>query len=405
MVGREQVSAVGIGAAGFVAVDRATVVFAPHLSWRNEPLRDALAQRTPLPITVDNDANAAAWAEATFGAARGESHVVMITLGTGIGGGLIHRRPGPARPARDRRRVRPHAIVPNGARCECGNRGCWEQYASGNALVREARSMIAAGSPSSATCDPSRWRPLGAHGPFITEAARDGDLTAPRAARRHRRWLGIGMANVRRVRPRALRRRRRGQRGRRDAHGPAREAFRRQLTGRGYRPRRASCERSSAATRVSSAPRSSPASTDDRRGRARSGHVLRVMSYNLRDFLDDRHAAARVVRAVDPDVLCLQEVPRRLTTEVRLPPFARECGLLWSRRRRGSGGRRPRRPPGSVYAATTTRLPVRFPTGPGGMPLRPQPPGLAAAHRRERPPQPPGTNGNGIPTGCWPTSR
>ncbi|MEO7751961.1 MAG: endonuclease/exonuclease/phosphatase family protein [Terracoccus sp.] len=97
-------------------------------------------------------------------------------------------------------------------------------------------------------------------------------------------------------------------------------------------------------------------------GRARPGHVLRVMSYNLRDFLDDRHAAARVVRAVDPDVLCLQEVPRRLTTEVRLPPFARECGLLWSRRRRGSGGTAVLTAPRvRVHAATTTRLPVRFP--------------------------------------------
>ncbi len=95
---------------------------------------------------------------------------------------------------------------------------------------------------------------------------------------------------------------------------------------------------------------------------ARPDHVLRVMSYNLRDFLDDRHAAARVVRAVDPDALCLQEVPRRLTTELRLPPFARECGLSWSRRRRGSGGTAVLTGPRVlVHGATTARLPVRFP--------------------------------------------
>ncbi|WP_397333812.1 ROK family protein [Ornithinimicrobium sp. INDO-MA30-4] len=64
------VAAVGVGAAGFVAADRATVTFAPHLSWRGEPLRDRLEQRLSLPISVDNDANAAAWAEYRFGAGR-----------------------------------------------------------------------------------------------------------------------------------------------------------------------------------------------------------------------------------------------------------------------------------------------------------------------------------------------
>ncbi|MEO7751962.1 MAG: ROK family glucokinase [Terracoccus sp.] len=238
MVGREQVSAVGIGAAGFVAVDRATVVFAPHLSWRNEPLRDALAQRIALPITVDNDANAAAWAEATFGAARGESHVVMITLGTGIGGGLIID----GRVQRGRHGIAGEfghmQIVPNGARCECGNRGCWEQYASGNALVREARSMIEAGSPVVADLltrlggDPSALT-----GPFITEAARDGDLTARELLADIGRWLGIGMANLAAAFDPGLFVVGGGVSAADEMLiGPAREAFRRQLTGRGYRP-------------------------------------------------------------------------------------------------------------------------------------------------------------------------
>lgn len=89
---------------------------------------------------------------------------------------------------------------------------------------------------------------------------------------------------------------------------------------------------------------------------------LRVASYNVHDLLDDRSAAARVVRAIDPDVLCLQEVPRRLTTEVRLPAFARDCGLWWSGGRAGTGGTavltslRMR-----VHAHHRERLPVRFP--------------------------------------------
>lgn len=89
---------------------------------------------------------------------------------------------------------------------------------------------------------------------------------------------------------------------------------------------------------------------------------LRVTSYNVHDLLDDRAAAARVVRALDPDVLCLQEVPRRLTTEVRLPAFARDCGLWWSGGRAGTGGTavltslRVR-----VHDQHRGRLPVRFP--------------------------------------------
>src|SRR5450631_2664727 len=81
LAGAEAVAAVGIGASGFVAADRATVVFAPHLSWRHEPLREALQKRVDVPIFVDNDANAAAWAEWKFGAAQGETHTMMITLG------------------------------------------------------------------------------------------------------------------------------------------------------------------------------------------------------------------------------------------------------------------------------------------------------------------------------------
>lgn len=85
----QTLSAVGIGAAGFVSVDGGTVVFAPHLSWRNEPLRDSLSARLDLPVHLENDANAACWAEVRFGVTRGHPHVVMITLGTGIGGALV----------------------------------------------------------------------------------------------------------------------------------------------------------------------------------------------------------------------------------------------------------------------------------------------------------------------------
>lgn len=94
----------------------------------------------------------------------------------------------------------------------------------------------------------------------------------------------------------------------------------------------------------------------------RRAELLRVMSYNVKDFTADRAAAARVVRTLRPDVLCLQEVPRRLTTEFRLPSFARACGLYWAGGRLGTGGTavltalRVR-----VHGASRRRLPVRFP--------------------------------------------
>ncbi|GAB2760904.1 hypothetical protein GCM10027039_21540 [Terrabacter koreensis] len=98
----------------------------------------------------------------------------------------------------------------------------------------------------------------------------------------------------------------------------------------------------------------------------RPGNVLRVMSYNVHDLRDDRAAAARVVRTVAPDVLCLQEVPRRLTTEVRLPRFAQACGMAWGRAwgrgRLGTGGTAVLVGPRVVLVGRSRgRLPVRFP--------------------------------------------
>lgn len=230
--------AIGIGAAGFVSADRATVVFAPHLSWRHEPLREALRRRIDLPVFVDNDANASCWAEWRFGAVRGESHLVMVNLGTGIGGAILtdgHMQRGRFGIAGEFGHMQ---VVPDGHRCECGNRGCWEQYASGNALVREARSMIAANSPMAADMaalvdgDPSRLT-----GPMITEAAQAGDPTAEELLAEIGTWLGIGLANLANAfDPGAF-----VIGGGVSAAGPmlldpARAAFRRHLSGRGYRP-------------------------------------------------------------------------------------------------------------------------------------------------------------------------
>ncbi len=237
-VGPDRVTGVGVGAAGFVTADRATVVFAPHLSWRDEPLRDALSRRLDVPICVDNDANAAVWAEWKFGAGRGETHLMMVNLGTGIGGGILLG----GQVVRGRYGIAGEfghmQVVPGGQRCECGNRGCWEQYASGNALVREARSLATANSPMATDLlervdgDPRRLT-----GPLITRAAAEGDQTAVELLAEIGTWLGVGIANL----AAALDPGTFVIGGGVSAAGdlllePARETFKRQLTGRGYRP-------------------------------------------------------------------------------------------------------------------------------------------------------------------------
>jgi glucokinase len=233
-----QVQAVGIGAAGFVDAERARVLFAPHLAWRNEPLRDAVADALGLPVVVENDANAAAWAEWRFGAGRAEPRLVGVTLGTGIGGGIVTD----GEVQRGRHGMAGGfghmVVVPDGQRCECGNRGCLEQYASGNVLGREARELARAGSPMTVPLLERVGGDIDALvGPVVTEAARDGDPVAIELFEEVGRWLGIGLANLAAALDPGLFVIGGGVS---DAGElllrPAREAFRRTLAGRGFRP-------------------------------------------------------------------------------------------------------------------------------------------------------------------------
>jgi glucokinase len=142
---RHDVSAVGVGAAGFVAADRNHIYFSPHLEWGDGPVADMLAERIGLRVVVENDANGAAWAEHVYGAGRGFDDQLMITVGTGIGGGMVldgelYRGAGGMGAE-----VGHLSIVRGGRQCECGRRGCWEEYASGSSLERDAREAAARG--------------------------------------------------------------------------------------------------------------------------------------------------------------------------------------------------------------------------------------------------------------------
>ncbi|MFE3458665.1 ROK family glucokinase [Nocardiopsis aegyptia] len=232
------VRAVGVGAAGFVDEQRANVLFAPHLSWRREPLRDALSARLDLPVVVENDANASAWAEVRAGAGQGVGNVVVVNLGTGIGGavvldGRLHRgRYGLAG------EFGHMTVVPGGHRCECGNRGCWEQYASGNAVTREARELVRAESPVARVLHQA----VGGDtrlitGPLVSELASKGDRACVELLDEVGTWLGTGLANLAAAFDPELFIIGGGVSEAGELLlGPARAAFERNLTGRGYRP-------------------------------------------------------------------------------------------------------------------------------------------------------------------------
>ncbi len=194
---RHEIEAVGIGAAGFVEESRSSVVFAPNLAWRNEPVARQVEDRTGRPVVVENDANAAAWAEAKLGAGRGHDHLMMITIGTGIGGALVLN--GELYRGRWGMAGEPghYRVVPDGRLCGCGNRGCWEQYASGSALVAEARDF-ARRSPGAAVrlLQLSGGTPEGITGPEVMTAAREGDAAALRCFDIIGRWLGEGLADM-----------------------------------------------------------------------------------------------------------------------------------------------------------------------------------------------------------------
>ena len=185
---------VGVAAAGFVDSAGERVMFAPHLPWQGEPLRDLLVERLGCPVGLDNDANCAARAEAHHGAARGAGSALMITMGTGIGGAVLLDGQ-VVRGANGMAGEFGHMqVVPDGQACECGRRGCWEQYSSGNALVRNARVLMS--DQPSVLVEMSGGAPEQVTGPMVTSAAEQGDLVARQAFASVGGWLGVGTANL-----------------------------------------------------------------------------------------------------------------------------------------------------------------------------------------------------------------
>jgi glucokinase len=190
------VAAVGLGIPALIDRGRGVAVMSTHLPLAGVPFGDLVAERIGLPVFVDNDANVAMLAEWRFGAARGAADAALLTIGTGIGGGLVV---GGAlqRGSQGAGAELGHMVVDaDGLPCNgnCPNRGCLESVCSGTALGREAR-RLAGERPQSAL-----GRALAAgreiSGPLVTDLAHDGDAAAIEALAAIGRWLGVGIANL-----------------------------------------------------------------------------------------------------------------------------------------------------------------------------------------------------------------
>lgn len=190
-----EVQAAGVAAPGFIDVSQSIVYYTPNISWRQEPLRERLRERLDLDITIDNDANAAGWAEFRFGAGRSVDDMTMLTIGTGVGGAIVTGgrlfRGGFGAGAE----LGHMRVVPDGLPCGCGAKGCIEQYGSGRALLRMANAIadVRGIGLGIATV---REQKGSLTGDDLSALIADGDPGALQALRELGNWLGQACASL-----------------------------------------------------------------------------------------------------------------------------------------------------------------------------------------------------------------
>jgi glucokinase-like ROK family protein len=192
---RQKVLGVGIGVAGLVDSQQGVSLFSPNLGWRNVSLRKAFADAFDLPVYIDNDVQAMALGEHWFGSGQGVDNLVCVTVGAGVGGGVIING-NICRGSSGSAGEIGHTIVAvDGPLCRCGNRGCLESFVGGNAIVRQATEIVRLGLNTRigalAHGDEARITPE-----LVIRAATDGDEKAGAILENVGRYLGIGIANM-----------------------------------------------------------------------------------------------------------------------------------------------------------------------------------------------------------------
>jgi glucokinase len=192
---REEVAGVGIGSPGPLDRKTGTVINTPNLGWRNFPLRDLIANAVSLPATLDNDANCATYGEWWLGAGRGTSTLVGLTLGTGIGGGIVlggEIYHGCSDVAGE---IGHMSIDSNGRKCKCGNYGCIEQYASGPAIALRAVEGIETGAET-ILVEMVNGKLEDITAATVYEATVQGDPYATEVMKDTAKFLGAGVASI-----------------------------------------------------------------------------------------------------------------------------------------------------------------------------------------------------------------
>ena len=188
-----EIKGAGIGTAGSVNVDKGILYEAPNMpNWKNEPFGEILSNALGVPVIVDNDANVAAWGEYAYGAGRGSQYMMLVTLGTGVGGGLILDGK-PYRGAIDAGGEFGHMSIDfDGWECGCGCKGCVEAYVGTKGILRQVREGLESHPDSLlAKVDPNAIMPVD-----VSKAADQGDALAIQVLRQTGEYLGYGLANA-----------------------------------------------------------------------------------------------------------------------------------------------------------------------------------------------------------------
>lgn len=189
----KEIAAVGMGTPGTVDGKKGEIVYSNNIKLEHAPIVADMKKHLPCPVYVGNDANAAALGEAVFGAAKGLSDVVLITLGTGVGTGIVangHMITGKGGAGAEGG----HSVIRmNGVRCSCGNRGCFEAYASASALLSQTEAAVEK-HPDSLLA--SLWKEKGKSGIVPFDAAKAGDKAGLKVIRNYVNYVALGLAGL-----------------------------------------------------------------------------------------------------------------------------------------------------------------------------------------------------------------
>ncbi|TVM04255.1 MAG: hypothetical protein CV087_01035 [Candidatus Brocadia sp. WS118] len=190
-VRESDVVGIGLGSPGLVDKQGETILFSPNLPrWRNIPIKRIVSERFSKPCVLENDANAAAWGEKWAGAGKGVKSLVMLTLGTGVGGGIVIDNK-LWRGANNVAAEIGHMVIQtDGPLCNCGNRGCVEVYASATGMVRRFKEVLKGGASSSLKISDEITAKM------INEAAIHGDKVSLDVIEETGRYLGIAIVNI-----------------------------------------------------------------------------------------------------------------------------------------------------------------------------------------------------------------